>query len=223
MPGFDIFSFYKPAKEVGGDYYDVFPIDSENLALVVADVSGKGIPGCMVMATTRLALRLVTNEIHSPIQILTKTNEIVAREIKRGMFVTVLYGILNIRTRQMTVVSAGHNPMVVYRGATKKCELVNPSGIAVGFDKGSIFNRTVKQASITVNRGDRIVMYTDGVVEAMNERNEEWGDKTFYRFTMQNATLSSEDFIKKLTAELEEHKGTADQHDDITILTFRVN
>lgn len=224
LPGYDIFTAYYCAKEVGGDYYDFFGVDVEKglLGMVVADVSGKGIPGSMVMGTTRTILRMMAAGNPSPADVLSKTNYHIARDIKRGMFVTMMYVILSVRTREMSIASAGHNPMVIWRQATRTHELVRPNGIALGFDKGPIFDRTVREQKVPLYKGDRVVLYTDGVVEAMNEQREEWGDETFYKFVRDHAELPSKDFVRQLLQALDKHKGNAEQHDDITVTTFRI-
>lgn len=224
LPGIDIFTAYNCAKEVGGDYYDFIPVgDTEHLALCVADVSGKGIPGSMVMGTTRTILRMMAVNNLSAADVLSKTNFHVARDIKRGMFVTCVYVILNVRTREMTVASAGHNPMLIWRQKTNQIEKVRPNGIALGFDKGPVFNRTVREQKVQLFPGDRVVMYTDGVVEAMNDKREEWSDEALDAFTIKNAALPSKEYVRLLVKELDDHKGSAEQHDDITIMTFRVS
>jgi sigma-B regulation protein RsbU (phosphoserine phosphatase) len=222
LPGYDVFPFYRSAKEVGGDYYDFFPLDRERLAMVVADVSGKGAQGAMVMAQTRTVMRMLAPEAGSASETLMRTNYLIAREIKRGMFVTAMFSILNVRTRELVTCSAGHNPMVVFRERANECELVNPNGIALGFDKGPVFDRTLQEVTTQLEMGDRVVMYTDGVVEAMSERHEEYGDDRFYEFVKQHARMRSKDFVNSLVRDLDEHKGRAEQHDDITISTLRV-
>lgn len=222
LPGFDIYPFYRSAKEVGGDYYDFFPVDRERIAILVADVSGKGIPGSIVMTQARTTIRLLAPNEPSAALTLARTNEVIAREIKRGMFVTCLYLILNVRSKEMVVCSAGHNPMALWREAVGKVELVNPNGIALGFDKGPIFNKTLQERKIQLHKGDRLVLYTDGVVEAMSPEHEEYGDDRFYRFVQQHATMRSKDFVHELVQTIDEHEGPAEQHDDITIVTLRV-
>jgi len=223
LPGVDIFTAYNCAKEVGGDYYDFIPVgDAEHLALCVADVSGKGIPGSMVMGTTRTILRMMAVNNLSAANVLSKTNFHVARDIKRGMFVTCVYAILNVRTMEMTIASAGHNPMLIWRSATQSIEKVRPNGIALGFDKGPVFDRTVREQRVQLHQGDRVLMYTDGVVESMNEEREEWSDEKLDEFTLEHATLPSKEFVRLLIKALEEHQGAAEQHDDITIATFRL-
>ncbi len=105
---------------------------------------------------------------------------------------------------------------------TVKCERVNPNGIALCFDRGTIFNRTLQEAIVKPYSGDRVVLYTDGVVEAMDVKHEEWSDERLYRFVQQHARLSSKEFVTLLIKTLDEHKGAAEQHDDITISTFKV-
>lgn len=222
IPGFDIFTGYYCAREVGGDYYDFIPVDRDHLAFVIADVSGKGIPGSMYMGYTRTILRMMAAENLSPADVLSKTNYHVAKDIKRGMFVTAMYSIVNVRTREMIVASAGHNPMVIWRAATRTHEFVRPNGIALGFDKGPIFDRTVREQRLKLNRGDRVVLYTDGVVEAMNESHEEFTDEALVNFVKQHAEIKSKDFVRLLLKALDEHKGAAEQHDDITLTTFRI-
>ena len=223
LPGIDVYSAYHCAKEVGGDYYDFIPIgDNEHLAFCVADVSGKGIPGSMVMGTTRTILRMMAVNNLSASDVLSKTNSHVARDLKRGMFVTCLYTILNVRTWELTVANAGHNPLLLYRAATQTIEKIRPTGIALGFDKGPLFNKNLQEQKFKLQRGDRVVLYTDGVVESMNEQREEWTDEALDEFTLQHATLPSSDYIRLLLKALEGHQGRAEQHDDITVVTFRL-
>ncbi|MBP5232474.1 MAG: SpoIIE family protein phosphatase, partial [Planctomycetes bacterium] len=228
VKGMDIFATYHPAKEVGGDYYDFFPIDATHIGIIVADVSGKGVPGSMVMGTTRTILRFVAAGNLSSADTLKRTNSMVAADIKRGMFVTAFYLVLDVANRSILCSSAGHNPMVLIH-ADGNYDLINPNGIALGFDKGRIFDRTIKEQPIALRSGDRIVLYTDGVVEAMNLANEEYTDERFYTFVQNHFMHDSETFVNELLEDLNAHKCSADtrgrkaeQHDDITIVTFRV-
>ena len=220
LPGYDMQVFYRSAKEVGGDYYDFIPVDSDRLAIAIADVSGKGVPGAMIMACTRTLFRMLAHGCGSPSETFRQTNVQISRDIKRGMFVTAMLAFLDVREREMTVCSAGHNPMVIYRARTDQCELVNPDGMALGFDRGGLFDRILKETRISIGPGDRIVMFTDGVVEAMNAANELYGEERFYEFIRQKAGMDSKSFVRALMRDLDDHKGEADQFDDITIVTF---
>ena len=223
VPGYDISAYYRPSKEVGGDYYDFIQIDDDNEGVIVADVSGKGVPGSLVMTMARAFIRMEAERSRntSPADTLMKANRMLAQDIKKGMFVTALYCILNKRTNELRVASAGHNPLVVWRAATNQVELVNPNGIALGFDKGPVFERTVKDEKIVLGHGDRIVAFTDGTVEAMNAQNQEFGDERFYTLIRDLAQRDSNQMLNLVVKALDEHKGHAPQSDDITIVTLR--
>ncbi|MCX7804699.1 MAG: SpoIIE family protein phosphatase [Planctomycetota bacterium] len=222
MPGYDIFATYVSAKEVGGDYYDFIPVDRTHLAFVAADASGKGIGAALIMANARAALRMLCVGNLSAADVLSKTNAVVTRDIKRGTFITVFYALLDVPNRELTVSSAGHDPMIVYRAATGRCESYNPNCVAIGFDPGPIFDRNVKEEKVKLYKGDRVVLYTDGVVECMNENNEQWGFENLNAFVREHANMKSRDFVRALERALAGHQGSAEQHDDITIVTFRV-
>ncbi len=222
VEGFELAAFYQPSKEVGGDYYDFIQIDDNHMGMVVADVSGKGIPGSMVMTMARSLIRMEGGTNYSAADTLKKVNRVIAKDIRRGMFVTAIYMILNIKERKLLVASAGHNPMVLYRRKGKKYELINPNGIALGFDKGPIFERTIKEEEIQLEKGDRTVIYTDGIPESMNSKSEEFGDTTFYDLILKNSEENSSKFINSIVSAVREHQGDAEQHDDITISTMQV-
>ncbi|MFH1421692.1 MAG: PP2C family protein-serine/threonine phosphatase, partial [Planctomycetota bacterium] len=117
------------------------------------------------------------------------------------------------------VVNAGHNPLILWRGGSYR--LLRPTGMAVGLDHGNIFEKTLKDELIQIQRGDRIIAYTDGVVECMNEKGERFSDDRFLDLIAHNSNKSSAEFLNILIEELKAHQGAAEQHDDITIVTFR--
>jgi serine phosphatase RsbU (regulator of sigma subunit) len=188
---------------------------------VVADVSGKGIQGAMIMTIMRTVMNIAAVGNLSSKNCLARTNRFLSDRIKRGMFVTAYYAILDCRKNTLSFSSAGHNPMVIYRAKTKTLEMLNPTGIALGFDKGPLFERTLKESEASLESGDRFVLYTDGVVESMDENHEEYTDQRFYDFVLAHAEEDSKTFVHKLVSELKKHQGKAPQHDDITIVTFR--
>jgi len=221
IPGYDVSAYYRPSREVGGDYYDFIEIDPDHLAILVADVSGKGIPGSIVMTETRALFKSEAVRTLSPAETLIRVNRVLYNDIKRGMFVTVFFTILSLQRSVLSVVSAGHNPMVLWRKASNTCHLVNPNGLALGIDKGPLFEKTLKEQKIQLFKGDRFCLYTDGVIEAMNERHEQYGQNRFYLRVKQLADKSSSEFLSLLVNEIESHQGQAPQHDDITMVTGR--
>jgi sigma-B regulation protein RsbU (phosphoserine phosphatase) len=222
VPGWDISAYYRPSREVGGDYYDFIEIDPEHLGILVADVSGKGIPGSIVMTETRALVKSEAVRTLSAAEALTRVNRVLYQDIKRGMFVTVFYMILSLDKAILSMVSAGHNPMVLWRKGTNSCHLVNPNGLALGIDKGPLFEKTIKEQKIQLMKGDRFVLYTDGVIETMNDKSELWGTNRFYLRTKQLASKSSSEYLSLLVNELEAFQGGATQHDDITVVTGRL-
>jgi len=203
-------------------YYDFIDLDAEHLGILVADVSGTGIPGSIVMTETRALVKSEAVRTLSPAETLTRVNRVLSQDIKRGMFVTAYYAILQPQKSILTCVSAGHNPMLVWRKASHTCHLVNPNGLALGIDRGGLFDKTLREETVQLFEGDRFVLYTDGLVESMNQDNEEFGQNRFYLRVRQLADLSSHDFLSRLMKEVEAHQGSAPQHDDITIVTGRV-
>ncbi len=223
LDGFDISAYYRPSKDVGGDYYDFLEIDDQTLGLIVADVSGKGVSGSMVMTMFRSVLRMHAKGCARAAEPLIHTNRQMAEDIKRGMFVTCYYILLehNAEGASVRVCSAGHNPLVYWRKKTGKCHLINPKGIAIGFDKGPVFENALQEQRFPLEPGDRLVAYTDGVVEAMNEKDEEYGDDRLVRLVQDHTDRTSGQFINRVIQDVEEFSGTAPQSDDITILTLR--
>ncbi|MBI4229870.1 MAG: SpoIIE family protein phosphatase [Planctomycetes bacterium] len=220
LPGMELAPFYRSAKVVGGDYYDFIALDSEHLGIAVADVSGKGVQGSMVMAMARSVLRSYATGSRSTKDTLALANATIARDLRPGSFVTVLYLILQVAKKELLVSSAGHNPLAFVRAG--KVHKINPSGIAVGFDKGPLFNSTIAETRVALQGGDVVVAYTDGVVEAMNAKQEEYGNERFFRYCSANAGRPAAAFVEGLVKELDAHKGNAPQHDDITIVALRV-
>lgn len=222
MPGFEVAAHYQGAKAVSGDYFDFIPLGDGVWGFIVADVSGKGIPGSMVMAVTRTIIRLMAPRFPSrAAETLKEANRLIARQIKRGMFVTAVYAILDERSGSLTYVSAGHNPIVIYRAVTRSVELAQGKGIALGFNEGPIFDRTIVENRTTLAPGDSFVLYTDGFPEAMNEQNEEFGDEKFYRLIAGNGALEPRVLNAGLVNEITKHRGAAEQSDDLTLITVR--
>ncbi len=221
--GYDVYAFFNPSKDVGGDYYDFFEIDDEHVGMIVADVAGKGIPGALVMTMARTVIRMEATQTTSPRDTFVNSNRLIAQDIKRGMFVTAFYLVLNTQTGEMKAASAGHNPMIIWRAATGKCECVNPNGIALGFDKGPIFERTIKEETIQLYSGDRVVNYTDGVVEAMSPDGEEFEEERLIEIIESYPDANSNQLTNIIVQAVLDHQGRGEQHDDITIVTFKLH
>jgi serine phosphatase RsbU (regulator of sigma subunit) len=222
IAGWSVGAYYKGAKAVSGDYFDVIDLGNGLWGFCIADVSGKGIPGSMVMAVTRTIVRLVAGKHRDrPAETLKETNRLIAKQIKRGMFVTVFYAVLDDRSGHLTYASAGHNPMVIWRHGSKAPELATSKGIAVGFNDGPIFDKTIESHATDLREGDGFSIYTDGFPEAMNAKNQEFGDERFYQTLAANGHLGAQQLISVAVAEVAKHRADAEQSDDLTIIVAR--
>jgi serine phosphatase RsbU (regulator of sigma subunit)/anti-sigma regulatory factor (Ser/Thr protein kinase) len=223
VEGYEIASFYEAAKEVGGDLFDFVEVDNDTIGICVADVSGKGVPGSLIMTMIRTALRLESRGNKNPADVLARVNAFVADDMKRGMFVTMFYMVLDSRNRIIHYASAGHNPMILYRGSTKQTYYLNPSGFPVGIqlpDPG-LFAAKIETDSIRLREDDILVLYTDGITEAMNSQRDLYREERFLEAIRNNAHLDVAEFIKSINEDLKNFTGGAQQNDDITFVSIK--
>ncbi|NUM33321.1 MAG: fused response regulator/phosphatase [Candidatus Brocadiae bacterium] len=220
-PGFELYAFYKPYDQIGGDYYDVIPIDADHVGILIADVSGHGISGAMVMVMVRSAIRAWVNTTTSPKELLMKVNPIIARDILPGLFVTMYYAVLNLQTRVLTCSCAGHNPAVLWTTKDRVSIFTQKGGMPMGILAGPAFQATLKEQVIQLDKGDRVVLYTDGMVETMNPEGEEFSEESFCKCINEMSTQRSDIFVKNLVQAVTTFQSTAPQHDDLTLVTVR--
>jgi len=221
-PGLDIAAHYMSAKEVGGDYYDFLAIDPHRLGIIVADVSGKGVPGSLVMTMTRSLIHLAAAEEASPRQTLIRVNRILARDMAPGMFVTAIYMVLDIRDFTLRVARAGHNEAILVRDADGSVEALRPEGIALGMDRdGRLFSTQLQEQAIDLSPGDFLAIYTDGIVEGMDPAGKEYGAERFRGVLASSRGNRAEAVTNRVLEDLNVHRRGAEQSDDITIVVLR--
>ncbi len=223
IEGYEIASYYEAAKEVGGDYFDFVEVDKDTLGIVVADVSGKGVPGSLIMTMIRTALRTEARGNKDAADVLAKVNDFVLNDMKRGMFVTIFYIILDSKTRTISYASAGHNPMILYRSSTQKSYYLNPRGFPIGIslpDK-ALFRKSIQSDSLRLREGDVLFSYTDGITEAMNSRRERFGDERFLASIRKYGILAVEPLVEKLKEDIIGYTEGYAQSDDITMVAIR--
>jgi serine phosphatase RsbU (regulator of sigma subunit)/anti-sigma regulatory factor (Ser/Thr protein kinase)/transposase len=223
MAGFEIGTLYQAAKKVGGDYYDFVRVGDETWGLAVADVSGKGVPASMVMMMIRTALRLEARGQHSAAEVLERVNRFVTADMHKGMFVTMFYVVLDSRERQLSYASAGHNPLILYRAATKETYFLKPSGFPVGIDlpDESLFGRSMSVEKVALEQGDLLVAYTDGITEAMNSQMEQFGNARFLDAIKRHAHCDPEEFCLQIQREMADFTGDTPQNDDMTLVAIK--
>ena len=212
----DIAASMVPAKDVGGDFYDFFRIDDDHIGLIMADVSGKGIPAAIFMAVSRTLIRTVGLQGSGPGECLTKSNELLSKESVDCMFVTVFYAILNVKTGVVEYSNGGHNSPIIIRTDGRTEMLPTSTCCMVGAVEGI----TYPTESMILNVGDTLVMYTDGVNEAMNEANEEYSDERLMSFLATQKGQGCRVIIDNLLADVKAFVGNAPQSDDITLMSL---
>jgi serine phosphatase RsbU (regulator of sigma subunit)/anti-sigma regulatory factor (Ser/Thr protein kinase) len=223
VKGYDLASFYEAAKEVGGDLFDFVEVDKDTIGICVADVAGKGVPGSLIMTMIRTALRLEARGNKNPADVLSRVNRFVTDDMKRGMFVTMFYMVLDSRKRIIHYASAGHNPMILYRGSSKQTYFLNPSGFPVGIQLPdiSLFEQKIEQDSIRLHEDDLLVLYTDGITEAMNPKRELYREERFLEAVRGNAQYDVSDFITNVKDDIKNHTQNYPQNDDITFVAVK--
>lgn len=219
IPQIVIGEFYRSARELGGDYYDFIQIDERHLGVVVADVSGKGVPGALIMASVRATLRSQALLSTSPRKVLQSVNDLVARDTKENVFVTMTYGVLDLQTGRFRFCRAGHEPLICYRPGSGHLRLVSPDGIALGLMPGEIFKVT-EESEVDLAHERMIVLYTDGVIEAMDQEGQEYGESRLHGRIEQCSGLDPQGLITNIVADLEDFTRGLDQHDDITLVVI---
>jgi len=214
----DLFADIDPAKEVGGDLYDFFFLDDNRLFFHVGDVSGKGVPASLFMAVTITLMKRIAQEMSGdPDQILSHVNDELSRDNENLMFVTLFCAILDLRTGEMVCSTAGHNPPVIIREGGEPEWLTVPPGPAMGVMEGAQYQRV----RTTLGPADGILCYSDGVNEAMNEANEEYSNERLLSTIRDHATMKPRELAETVIRSVKAHAGTAEQSDDIAILTLR--
>jgi sigma-B regulation protein RsbU (phosphoserine phosphatase) len=222
IAGVDIAARTVMAKEVGGDFYDVIPfevmtLEKGLLGLLVADVSGKGVPAALFMALSRIVVRTNALWHRDPARAIFDANNIITPDSQSGMFVTLFFGSLRETDRTLTYVNAGHNAPIVYRSHDGSLEELLPTGIVLG----AVENREYISRTATINPGDIVVMYTDGVTESINAQEEMFGEDRLKAIIRDNAGRSAGGILEKILAGVREFTGDMPQFDDITLLIIR--
>ncbi len=222
IEGLSISAYYKSAKEVGGDYYDFYKLNDGRLGFVVADVSGKGVPGAMVMVMTRSILKAEAYISKTAFAVLTNTNKFIYKDIKRGMFITAFYGIIDPEKKILQFVNAGHNQLIIYRAEQNKCEIFKEPGIPLGVQGPDVFNDLLKGKVIQLKKNDIVVQYTDGITEAKNIKEEEYKLQRLLNVVLNNSQVKPDILIKEVIADVNRFCGEVEQYDDIAILAIKI-
>ena len=209
----------EPAKEVGGDFYDFFLVDDRHLAIVISDVSGKGVPAALFMV---IAKTLIKNQTQPGIplgEVFTRVNNQLCENNGEAMFVTSFMGVLDLDTLAFTFVNAGHNPPLLMRsGQSYEFLQVKPGFVLAGLE-----GVRYKEETMQLSHGDRLFLYTDGVTEAINAASELYGEDRLKAALNKGAALQPEELLAAVKTSMNEFTAGAEQFDDITMLALEVH
>lgn len=222
MPGVALAALCQAAHETGGDYYEVLQLDEHRMGIAIGDVSGKGIQAAFYMTLIKGMLQTLMMETNDPAEVLCRVNRHFKRNARPGIFVSVVYGILDIQKRTFTFARAGHNPTLLKRSNSQIAESLRPNGMAIGMTSGLQFDALIEAQTISLRAGDTIVLYTDGFSEAANEQKAIFGDQQLAELVAQHAQKPPEKLIQFLQEQVQSFVGRAGQRDDMTMLVFKL-
>jgi len=219
IEGLDIASVCLPAYEVGGDFYDFFPLDAHRLAFAVGDVSGKGMEAAFYMTLMKGMLQSLMLNGTAPANVLSRANELFRRNAARGTFMSMALCVLDVERRLLTFARAGQNPLLVRR--SNGLETIKPLGLALGLADAALFDVSIEQVDVLLEPGDLFVVYTDGVTEAMNPRRELYGEDRLAAMLTDRRGSASE-VMHHIVGDVRTFRRAAPSHDDMTLLVARL-
>ncbi len=207
-----------PAREVGGDFYDFIPVSEDKWGLVIANVSGKGVSAALFMALSRTLVRAHAVGKPTVSQAIRRANDLIAEDDRANMFVTLFYGVLHPRKKTLTYVNAGHNPPVMLRREGREVILLEAKGIALGV----MPNIELDEREISLRKSDLVVLYTDGATEAMNDREEQFGQQRLIQLIDEGRSLRAQELITRIQQGVTAFSTGQPEFDDITIMVLKV-
>jgi sigma-B regulation protein RsbU (phosphoserine phosphatase) len=217
IEGFELAALNLPARQVGGDFYDFIPVSKDKWGIIIADVSGKGVPAALFMALSRTLVRANVADDTTASQAMQKANHLISQEAKMGMFVTLFYAVLDPQKRRLQYVNAGHNPPLAVKKSSGDVILLRAKGIAMGV----IDDAVLEEKEIELDSNDIVVFYTDGITEAINGAGEQFGEKRLIETINQNMDVSAKELIGRVKDKVFTFAQGQPQHDDFTLVVLK--
>ena len=228
-PGLGVTALCVPAREVGGDYYDFFHLPGERLGMLIADVAGKGTSAALYMAELKGLVLALSQSHDSPRALLMEVNRIISENLDSRSFITMTYAVIDRKRGFMTYCRAGHTPLIFLPGpsssAPRGAQILTPDGMVVGLripGASEKFDELLEEQRIDLNVGDVVVLYTDGISEAMNAESDLFGETRLSEIIEEHGHLGSAELRERILREIESFVGDADQHDDMTMILLKV-
>ncbi len=227
MRGYDVAAVHISSPTIGGDFHDYIEMEDGRVGLLVSDVSGQGMPAALIGATARSYLRTELQHIGAGLgtevvaKAVRRVNHWLSRDLKRGVYVSALYALVDPRLGRATVACAGHKiPLLRYSADDGQLRTVHPEGIALGLDKGPVFDRALEVQEVPIEVGDRLFLCNSGPVKIVNRDGRELGEKAFYARVLKHQALESHTFLKALRSDLELYAGEDEIPQEISLVTI---
>ncbi|MAS95940.1 MAG: hypothetical protein CMO55_22270 [Verrucomicrobiales bacterium] len=221
LTDYEVAAEYKAARLVSGDYYDYVRVDEDRYGIAIGDVCGKGIAASLIMAMCRSNLRSRAPENLSPASVLHAVNRSIFPDIREDMFVSLMYMIFERGSNEVTVARAGHEPPILYHGSTGEIEVIETPGLAAGIDKGPVFKRSVKDFRFKMESGDKLILYTDGLIESENRQADEFGIEGLCAAIEDLRDESPAEMVSQIVSRVEKFSEGMAQTDDITLIAIQ--
>jgi serine phosphatase RsbU (regulator of sigma subunit) len=219
IKGFEIAAYSVSAREVGGDFYDFIDMGDEKAGMIIGDVTGKSVSGALVMSASRSVFRMLSEEVLNVNESMMRANRRLKKDVKTGMFVALLFAVVNSQDRTMTLCSAGQTQPVLFSAKTAEVSLVETQGDT--FPLGILEDAAYEETRLHLEIGDKVILYTDGVVETMDEQKEIFGFDRLLKVVKNSQAKMAESLLEEIKKNVNEFAGSALQHDDITIIVIQ--
>jgi serine phosphatase RsbU (regulator of sigma subunit) len=228
IPGLSITALCVPAREVGGDYYDFFPLGDDRLGVLIADVSGKGTSAALYMAELKGLMLSLSRTCPSPRELMLAANEIISHNLDSRSFITMTYAVIDLAERTMRYARAGHTPLICRREnetGDPTVAILVPDGLVLGLriDGGELFERLLVEAELSLQRGDLLLWFTDGITEAMNADSDLFGEERLAKLVGEHGHLPPEELRERILRDIDAFVAGAPQHDDMTMILLKVD
>lgn len=220
IPGYRVSGSNTPARMISGDYFDYMELEDDRSGIVIADVTGKGLPAGLLMAMCRSLLRVAAKNTTSPTEALAQVNRYLFPDVREDMFVSLAYVIINGPTGDLCLSRAGHDAPMMYRSNTRSIEMIKPPGLAIGIDEGGVFERVTKDFPLHMESGDCFLLYTDGVCEAVDKLDNEFGSQRLEEEFLKSAPMGAEAVVDSIKQAVATFAGDLPQMDDITVIAI---
>jgi serine phosphatase RsbU (regulator of sigma subunit) len=221
VPGYELSHVFRSCDAVSGDFFDTFTVGGGRVCILIADVSGHGLDAALVMGMAKKAFNVRAQEDISAAEVMRKVNVDVFPDLEQGRFITAAFSILDPERHRLSYTRAGHNPALMWRAAAGEIEMMKPPGMMLGADAGARFDKALKQELVELAPGDVFVQYTDGVTEAMDAKDEEFGIGRLTEAVQRAASGPADVIIGSITTAIEKFTADRAQEDDVTVLVLR--